>query len=83
MHRVMRGIISALLVLSFCGAAGATTITFDPLVAPNGTPYAGHTEKGFTVAPQRMKGSPAGAARSTAELPVDTGLPGVEAADGC
>ena len=51
MHRVMRGIISALLVLSFCGAAGATTIAFDPLIAPNGTPYAGHTEKGFTVAP--------------------------------
>jgi len=49
MQRLFRAITAAVLVLSVCGTASAVTITFEPLVAPNGTPYAGHTEAGFTV----------------------------------
>jgi hypothetical protein len=42
---------TSLLGLLVHSTADAATIAFNPLVAPNGTPYTGHSEVGFNVAP--------------------------------
>ena len=48
----MRQLFATFLMAGSMITASAATITFGPLAGGNGSPYAGHTEVGYTVTPQ-------------------------------